>query len=231
MPVCALRCAGPPPGACVRIQPTASRRRDSRPCEIQHRAVAELGAARRRRHSNRRPVRPAVRRAVCSTLPTHGAYNASCETKRRATSLLAAIERSSQRMLHRVQRVTRAASEPAAIHAVVALGVTDGRLDRLAPLGAGEQPVLRLGVQRGLDQLRHGFVVDRARLTRTHIVVQPGDASLDEPRAPLLTVTHCSHPTWELERPHRSATAHAQGCHSRSRTHCDHRSAGGLGSQ
>ena len=35
---------------------------------------------------------------------------------------------------HCMQRVTTAAAEPAAIPAVVALGVTDGRLDRLAPL-------------------------------------------------------------------------------------------------
>jgi hypothetical protein len=43
----------------------------------------------------------------------------------------------------------------------------------------------RLGVQRGLDQVRHAFVVDRARLARAHAVVQAGNAPLDEPRAPL----------------------------------------------
>ena len=74
----------------------------------------------------------------------HAAYNATCETaKRRAASPLAAIDRSSQRMLnpaahstaqHRMQRVTTAAAQPAAVHPVVALGVADGRLDRLAPL-------------------------------------------------------------------------------------------------
>lgn len=42
----------------------------------------------------------------------------------------------------------------------------------------------RLGVQRGLDQVRHAFVVDRARLPWAHVVVQAGNAPLDEPRAP-----------------------------------------------
>ena len=71
----------------------------------------------------------------------HAAYNASCEkAKKRATSPLAAIARSSQRMLNPAAHSTAcsaspsAAAEPAAIHAVVALGVTDGRLDGLAPL-------------------------------------------------------------------------------------------------
>ncbi len=41
-----------------------------------------------------------------------------------------------------------------------------------------------LGVQRG-DQLRHAFIVDRARLARAHVAVQAGDAPIDEPRAPL----------------------------------------------
>jgi len=43
----------------------------------------------------------------------------------------------------------------------------------------------RLGVQRRLDQLRHTFIVNRARLVRTHIVVQTRDAPLVEPQAPL----------------------------------------------
>ncbi|MCY1552288.1 hypothetical protein D9M68_886760 [compost metagenome] len=38
----------------------------------------------------------------------------------------------------------------------------------------------RLGVQRGLDQLRHTFIVNRARLAWAHIVVQTRDASIDE---------------------------------------------------
>jgi len=42
-----------------------------------------------------------------------------------------------------------------------------------------------LGVQRGLDQLRHALIVDRAGLAGANIVVQPSQASLDEPRAPL----------------------------------------------
>jgi hypothetical protein len=51
------------------------------------------------------------------------------------------------RAQHRVQRVTRAADEPAAVHAVVALGVTDHRLDGLpafepAPLQRGQRLVL-----------------------------------------------------------------------------------------
>jgi len=43
----------------------------------------------------------------------------------------------------------------------------------------------RLGVQRGLDQMRHALVVDHARLARANVVVQTGDAPLDEPSAPL----------------------------------------------
>ncbi len=43
----------------------------------------------------------------------------------------------------------------------------------------------RLGVQRGLDQLRHAFVVNRTRLARAHVVVQARDATFDEARAPL----------------------------------------------
>ena len=42
----------------------------------------------------------------------------------------------------------------------------------------------RLRVQRGLDRLRHPFVVDRARLAQAHVVVQAGDVPLDEARAP-----------------------------------------------
>ncbi|OIQ76503.1 transposase, mutator family [mine drainage metagenome] len=42
----------------------------------------------------------------------------------------------------------------------------------------------RLGVQRGLDQVRDAFIVNRARLARPHVVVQPGDAAFDEPLAP-----------------------------------------------
>ena len=43
-----------------------------------------------------------------------------------------------------MQRVTTAAAEPAAVHAVVAFGVTDGGLDGLAPL----EPLALLFVQR-----------------------------------------------------------------------------------
>ena len=79
----------------------------------------------------------------------HGACDGICEkSKRRAASPLAVIARSSQRMLnpaahstaqhrtaqHRMQRVTAAAAQPAAVHPVVALGMTDGRRDGLAPL-------------------------------------------------------------------------------------------------
>jgi hypothetical protein len=38
----------------------------------------------------------------------------------------------------------------------------------------------RLGVQRGLDHLRHTFIVNRARLAWAHIVAQTRDASIDE---------------------------------------------------
>ena len=50
-------------------------------------------------------------------------------------ALLAAMARSSQRMLpaaHNMQRVALAALEPAPIHAVIGLQVFDGRLDSLA---------------------------------------------------------------------------------------------------
>lgn len=42
-----------------------------------------------------------------------------------------------------------------------------------------------LSVQRRLDQLRHTFIVNRARLASAHVVIQTRDASLDEARAPL----------------------------------------------
>ena len=45
--------------------------------------------------------------------------------------------------------------------------------------------ISRLGVKRRLDQLRHAFIVDRARLARANIVIEAGDAPLDEPLAPL----------------------------------------------
>ena len=50
-----------------------------------------------------------------------------------------AMARSSQRMLkpaaqHRMQRVAVGTLEPAALHAVIVLGMPDGRLDRLTPL-------------------------------------------------------------------------------------------------
>ncbi len=59
-----------------------------------------------------------------------------------------------------MQRVTDAALEPAAIHAVVALGVADGGLDRLAAL----EPFALLHVQRldlaAVDELyRRNFLV------------------------------------------------------------------------
>lgn len=54
------------------------------------------------------------------------------------------------RTQHRMQRVTTAAAQPAATHAVVALGVTNGRLDRLAP----PEPFALLRIQRfGLAQV------------------------------------------------------------------------------
>jgi hypothetical protein len=40
-------------------------------------------------------------------------------------------------------------------------------------------------VQCGFDQLRHAIVVDCARLARTGIVVEPGNSSFNEARAPL----------------------------------------------
>ncbi|GKT25699.1 hypothetical protein AVHM3334_18785 [Acidovorax sp. SUPP3334] len=43
----------------------------------------------------------------------------------------------------------------------------------------------RLGVQRRIDQPCHALVVDGARLAGANVVVQPRDASLDEPGAPL----------------------------------------------
>ena len=43
----------------------------------------------------------------------------------------------------------------------------------------------RLGVQRGLDQKSHAFVIDRARFAGSHVVVQTGDAPFDKPRTPL----------------------------------------------
>ncbi len=43
----------------------------------------------------------------------------------------------------------------------------------------------RLGMQGGLDQLRHAFVVDGSRLARAHVVVQAGNAAIDKARSPL----------------------------------------------
>lgn len=43
----------------------------------------------------------------------------------------------------------------------------------------------RLGVQRGLDQMRNAFVIDRAWFARAHVVVQASNAPIDKPRAPL----------------------------------------------
>ncbi len=64
-------------------------------------------------------------------------------------------------------------------------GLGDARLGGHRAHAPVRRAVGRLGVQRGLDQLRHAFVVDRARLAGAHVVVQTGDASLDESSAPL----------------------------------------------
>ncbi len=51
-----------------------------------------------------------------------------------------------------------------------------------APMGG---TVGRLGVQRRPDQLGHALVIDRARLAWADIVVEAGNAALNEARAPL----------------------------------------------
>jgi hypothetical protein len=60
--------------------------------------------------------------------------------------------------------------------------------------------VSRFGLQRGRDQLRHALVVDRARLARANIVVEAGDAPLDEARSPLAPVALLSFSRWEIDR-------------------------------
>jgi len=62
-------------------------------------------------------------------------------------------------------------------------GLGDARLDGHRVHAPMRRTVGWLGVGRDLDQLRHAFVVDRSWLARARIVVQAGDASLDEPRA------------------------------------------------
>ena len=71
----------------------------------------------------------------------HAAYNATLREDQKKGCQPLGGDRSQQPTnvepgcaQHRVQRVATAAAEPAAIHPVVALGVTDGRLDGLAPL-------------------------------------------------------------------------------------------------
>lgn len=64
-------------------------------------------------------------------------------------------------------------------------GLGDSCLDRQRAHAPARRTVGRLGVRRGVDQLRHTFVVDPAMLAWAQIVVQAGDASLDEARGAL----------------------------------------------
>lgn len=57
----------------------------------------------------------------------------------------------------------------------------DASLGRHRAHAPVRRAVGRLGVQCGLDQMRHAFVIDRARFARANIVVQACNASLDKP--------------------------------------------------
>lgn len=64
-------------------------------------------------------------------------------------------------------------------------GLGDARLGGHCAHAPMRRAIGRLGVQRGIDQVRHALVIDRSRLARAHVVVQARDTSFDEPRAPL----------------------------------------------
>jgi hypothetical protein len=64
-----------------------------------------------------------------------------------------------------------------ALHAALETGLSRNRTH--APVC---RPVGRLGMQGGLNQLRHPIVIDRARGTRANIVTRTGDAAREEPR-------------------------------------------------
>ena len=68
------------------------------------------------------------------------------------------------RAQHRVQCIAGAAAEPAAIHPVVALGVADGRLDRLAPLESATLLRIQRPELAAVDNLhRRAGCVDAAK--------------------------------------------------------------------
>ena len=86
---------------------------DSRPCEIHLHPVVKQGVIGQRRQSKRRSGRPGACVGIRGALPMHVAYNATCEkAKRRAASPLAAIARSSQRMLKPAAHSTACNASP-----------------------------------------------------------------------------------------------------------------------
>lgn len=68
-----------------------------------------------------------------------------------------------------------------ALHA----GLGDARLCGHAAHAPVRRAIYRLGVQRGVDQLRDPLIVDGAWRTGANVIVQTGDAPLNEARAPL----------------------------------------------
>jgi len=70
-------------------------------------------------------------------------------------------------------------------------GLGDTCLRRHCSHAPMRRAIGRLGVQRGVDQVRYAFVIDRSRLARPRVVVKAGDASFDKPCAPLSHRSPC----------------------------------------
>ena len=74
--------------------------------------------------------------------------------------------------------------QPKELQVAPHVGLGDARLGghrAYAPVG---RAVGWLDVQRGLDQVRHALIVDRARRARANVFVQASDTPLDEARPP-----------------------------------------------